>query len=506
MSQKNKNGENMISRPLRLAKIALIVLVNLFFLFTILLVFIIDWGCINFNGAMMEEILFTVLAPLKGTDPQYFRSLIFTGICPAIFIYLLVLVIQIVAYLQPEKTPKAVRKYGYKIGVPLCFVAIVGCYFSADKAFDLNNYLQRIGQSSTFIEEAYVDAAKVEITFPEEKQNLIWIYVESLETTLMDTASGGSMSQNLISEMTEIAKDNISFSQTTDLVGAHSVNSTTWTIAGLVAQNSGMPMKINFNTELVAEVNSYLPEVTAIGDILSDNGYSNYFMCGSDADYANRRLFFTAHGDYTIYDYYTAIEDGIIEEDYYVWWGMEDMYLFEYAKEKLLEIAQNDEPFNFSILTVDSHREDGYVCSLCGDEYVDQYSNVWVCTSQQVSSFVEWIMEQDFYENTTIVITGDHPSMDVDYYEGLDDSRFVYNAYINSLAEADEEATQNRQFSTLDFFPTTLAALGATIEGNRLGLGVNLFSKEETIIEIYGLDYVNEELAKYSAFYMNLMY
>ncbi len=39
--------------------------------------------------------------------------------------------------------------------------------------------------------------------------------------------------------------------------------------------------------------------------------------------------------------------------------------------------------------------------------------------------------------------------------------------------ESDYE--KNREFTTLDMFPTTLAALGCTIEGDKLGFGVNLF-------------------------------
>ena len=50
-------------------------------------------------------------------------------------------------------------------------------------------------------------------------------------------------------------------------------------------------------------------------------------------------------------------------------------------------------------------------------------------------------------------------------------------------------------------YPTTLAALGATIKGNKLGLGTNLFSNELTLIEKYGVEYVNNELMKTSKFY-----
>ena len=55
----------------------------------------------------------------------------------------------------------------------------------------------------------------------------------------------------------------------------------------------------------------------------------------------------------------------------------------------------------------------------------------------------------------------------------------------------------------MDLYPTTLGALGAKIEGNRLGLGTNLFSNEKTLIEKYGVEYVNKELKKVSRFYDN---
>ncbi|MEI3401952.1 MAG: hypothetical protein V8R51_06455 [Clostridia bacterium] len=55
----------------------------------------------------------------------------------------------------------------------------------------------------------------------------------------------------------------------------------------------------------------------------------------------------------------------------------------------------------------------------------------------------------------------------------------------------------------MDLYPTTLAALGANIDGNKLGLGTNLFSNEETLIEKYGLKNVNDELTKISRYYNN---
>ncbi|MCD8104620.1 MAG: LTA synthase family protein [Lachnospiraceae bacterium] len=368
--------------------------------------------------------------------------------------------------------------------------------------------------SSTFIAEVYVDPNSVELTFPEEKRNLIWIYVESAESSAQDTESGGLFDVNYIPEMTELAETYVSFSQSELIEGASVAPASGWTVAGLVAQTVGLPLKLyGYSAKSIDNTmknyDYFLPGATTLGDILEANGYKNYFMCGSDFDFGGRRNYFTQHGNYDIYDYDRAIEDGKIDSDYYVWWGFEDEKLYEFAKEKLLEIADEDEPFNFSMLTVDTHHQNGYVCDLCEDTYDDQYANVWACASSQLYDFVSWIQEQDFYENTTIIITGDHCSMDSDFYgeytydkHNGETVRKVYNAFINvDPSVADTDAQKNRKFTTQDFFPTALASLGVAIEGDRLALGTNLFSGTPTLSEEYGYEYLYTELNKKSVFY-----
>ena len=48
-----------------------------------------------------------------------------------------------------------------------------------------------------------------------------------------------------------------------------------------------------------------------------------------------------------------------------------------------------------------------------------------------------------------------------------------------------------------------MASLGVDIEGDRLGLGTNLFSDKQTLIEMLGYEKVNSELKKNSSYYMN---
>ena len=223
-------------------------------------------------------------------------------------------------------------------------------------------------------------------------------------------------------------------------------------------------------------------------------------MIGSDGDYGGRKDYFK-HGNYEVDDYYWAINEGLIDKDYRVWWGYEDKKLFEYAKNKLKEISKEDKPFNFTMLTADTHFTDGYLDDSCKEIFDKKYANAMYCSDSKVGEFVDWIKKQDFYDNTTIIIVGDHLTSQAFFYEDDTYQRTIYNSIINSPIQPIN--SKNRLFTALDMFPTTLASLGVTIEGNKLGLGVNLFSEEKTLLEILGKDEFETELSSNSAYYNN---
>ena len=247
---------------------------------------------------------------------------------------------------------------------------------------------------------------------------------------------------------------------------------------------------------------NFAPGITALGDILEEQGYNQVFLCGSDGNFGGRRNYFEQHGNYDVFDYYDMIDSGYIDENYYVWWGVEDYKLYDIAKTELLKLAKTNAPFNFTMLTVDTHHVDGYVCDNCSNTYDSQLPNVLECADNQIYNFINWCKQQDFYDDTVIVITGDHFRMDSTLVDkaSAESGRRVYNCYINSSKEP-VGSTKNRIFTSLDFFPTTLSAMGFEISGNRLGLGTDLFSGEKTLAEELGFDAFNAELGKYSKYY-----
>ena len=370
------------------------------------------------------------------------------------------------------------------------------------KLINLDEYVKNQKSSSKIFEEYYVNPKEVNIEFPDKKRNLIYIFVESLESTNTSKENGGIEEVSYIPNLEQLALYNTNFSNTDKIGGALQLNGSGWTAGAMVSQTSGVPLKVSIDANSYSNYGEFLPGVYSLGDVLKDNGYNNYLMMGSDATFGGRKDYFTYHGNYTIYDYVYAKENGLIDKDYNVWWGYEDKKLFKFAKDKLLEISKYDEPFNFTMLTADTHFVDGYLDESCSKVFDSQYANSFNCSDSMIYDFINWITKQDFYDNTTIIITGDHLTMQSGFYEVGDNyDRTVYNVFLNS--EVEPIKAKERLFTSVDMYPTTLASLGVKIEGDRLGLGVNLFSSEQTLSEKLGFNYFYDELEKKSFFYDN---
>ena len=475
-------------------KVVDIMLTVIFALIAPLLFFSARWMFQTWNHLTMDELIFHLNSPLDGTNTDMIKEYLMKCLVPSIVILLAVIILLIIVR---KKKVFYVTKGFLLVGmIALAFGTVI---LTADR-LELKEYLANQGKASDFIDTHYVDPAETSITFPEEKRNLIYIFLESMETTYADQENGGAFRENVIPELTEIAQENEDFSgESEELNGAYMTTGTTWTMGAMFAHTSGLPLNISIGGNDMDTQDHFFPGIFTLGDILENEGYSQTLLIGSDATFGGRRLYFTEHGHYDMIDHPYALEHGLLPEGYHVWWGYEDLYLFDFAKEKLEELSSQDTPFNLTMLTVDTHFEDGYVCSECQDAYGDdQYSNVMACSSRQLDEFLQWIQKQDFFEDTTIVLAGDHLTMDSNYCEdvGGDYERKVYTAYINAAVEP--EVLKERTYTTMDHFPTTLAALGAEIDGNRLGLGTNLFSAEQTLTERFGIDKLEQEMQKKS--------
>ncbi|MBR0146431.1 MAG: sulfatase-like hydrolase/transferase [Eubacterium sp.] len=471
----------------------IVVVLSLLFVFTFFLAGVI-WALASWSVITTDELLWHLKMSLKGANTDMVVEFCLITIGSA------VLITGVACFAILFIRSRASRKAGwriYRVVQVLTALILVGTLITAWFGFNIGGFIKNYINASKFIDEEYVDPGTVQITFPEKKRNLIYIYLESMEVTYMDEQSGGAFPENVIPELTTLAKENEDFSGTDSRVnGGIALPGAVWTMGAIFGTTAGLPLKTPLGQNGMSANNDFFPGLITLSDILEDQGYQNRLIMGSDATFGGCRLYFESHGDFTIHDYVHAKEIGRIPEDYKVWWGYEDEKLFDYAREELTEMAAEDKPFQLVLQTMDTHFEDGHSCRLCRNTFGDdKYANVMNCSSRMVDRFVEWVKEQDFYENTTIIITGDHPTMDKNFCENVPESyqRKTYTCIING-AQSIPEGTERRNFSTFDLFPTALASLGVTIEGERLGLGTNLYSTRETLLEQYGLVKVQAEM------------
>lgn len=384
------------------------------------------------------------------------------------------------------------------ISLVLTLILLVVSIFRAFAILPLGEVIDSRTQTSTYAQDNYVEPVADTLHFPATKRNLIHIYMESVENSYYDKAHGGYDSRNLMPELMALNEEGIHFSNNQAFGGPHQVSGSEHSIAAMIQMWAGIPGGSD-------PYNFTYPQFTTLGDILHAEGYQTSFMVGADADWGGLRQYYVDHGNFNVIDYKVAIERGLIPPTYKQNWGFEDDKLYEFAKDELTRLSASGEPFYFVLENTDTHFPGGYVSKRMTDKpYSQQYANVIHYSQKEVVKFVNWLKQQPFYANTTVVVTGDHKSMDRDFFAGWDPNyeRTVVNMILNSAEPSPgPERTTNRDFAPFDMFPTILHSLGVSIEGNRLGMGTNLFSSEKTLVERDGLSYVNIELRRNSDFF-----
>ena len=477
------------------------------FIIGVVFIFFSDWFIDYFGQITPEQFLFNLKSPLKGTSSdmstEIFNTPVF-AIVSSTILFILFISFSYDIYLKIKDTEKKVfsQKVFKIISNVLSLLVLVGGVTYGFNKLSLKKVIKAYFANSTYFEDNYVDPRETELTFPSKKRNLIHIYLESIESSYLSKELGGYMDDNLMPELTELAKEGIHFSNTDTFGGANQTYCSSWSVAGMVNMSTGIPLKIPMDGNSYGTQGYFLPGAVNLGDILDAQGYNQTVMFGADADFGGLTTFFTTHGNYNIFDVKAARNKGLIPQDYNVWWGFEDEKLYSFAKDELTRLYSEGKPFNFTMETADTHFPDGYLSEKNNvNKYSSQYANVIAYSTKETVEFINWIKQQPFYENTTIVLTGDHLSMDQKFFENFDPSyrRTTFNLILNAPITTDN--TKNREFAPFDMFPTILASLGVDIEGNKLALGTNLFSNEKTLIEKDEIDNVNEQLESNSNFF-----
>ncbi|MEG1545128.1 MAG: sulfatase-like hydrolase/transferase, partial [Tannerellaceae bacterium] len=342
-------------------------------------------------------------------------------------------------------------------------------------------------------EEEYRVPPIESIKFPSNKNNLIVIFLESVENTFNDPRY---FDEPLMPNLDKIQKANTAF------YGRRQVYGTGWTIAGITASLFGMPLIIPFEDNSYANfADNFLPKATGILEVLEHHGYNISFFQGTGVEFGGLKMLIDSHSSHcNINDYIHYAKQGYNVEEHRSVWGFSDEFMYARVKEELSNY-NSDSPFCIFISTIDTHSPEGHFTPCVARKYND-FRDVWRSSDYLTSGFLNWLKYQKFYKRTTIVLIGDHLMMRSDftdrYLEKNCKGREALTAIINSRISTEQS---QRHFATFDIAPTILESVGANIPENKFGLGVSLLSNKETLLESIGEEKLNVELAKSSRLY-----
>lgn len=464
------------------------------------------WFNSFFGGMTPEQMIYNFFSPVTGAVGDGITDVVTRPVFLAVSIIFVLLLIMFMPLALSKQGRIVLHNKVVKIAAWVVSVLLlIGGTTYAYTTVHLDKIIKAYTVKSEFIANNYVNPATARLQYPEKQRNLIHIYFESFENSYLDKAHGGYMEHNLIPDMMKLSeeKDAVHFSNRSTWGGPHQTYGSSWSVAGMVNMTFGIPMKVPTDGNSYGLQGNFMPGATGTIDLLAKRGYNQTVMFGADADFGGLTTMFTEHGHLKIFDWKYAKAQHLIPENYKVWWGFEDNKLYNYAKEEITRLSTLGKPFHFVMENADTHFPDGYLEPETQRLFGNQYADVIFHSQKQVYDFIRWIQAQPFYKNTTIVVTGDHLSMDPNFFKNWDPhyERTTYNLFLNPAFTNKDFKTHNRQYAPFDYMPTIVNSLGIKIPGERLGLGTNLASSHKTLIEKDGLAHVDEELSYYSKFY-----
>ena len=260
-------------------------------------------------------------------------------------------------------------------------------------------------------------------------------------------------------------------------------------MAGIVSTQCGIPLR---NQSLILAdgpdrraagdsanafgeaVNQYLPGATCLGDVLEHEGYTNVYFGGADTNFAGKNNFLREHGFSKVSGLDQWKGEGADESDISSW-GLSDSVLIEKAKQEVSQLHASGEPFNFSMITLDTH-EPGGVYASCGSDDEMPMKRALRCSTTAVADFLMFLEDQGYLDDTVVVVMGDHlkqTGSGTQYNDELmgADSRTIFYKVHSPNVDVSFSREGGDQLSVL---ATTLDLLGLTPSAGRAGLGVSL--------------------------------
>ena len=317
-----------------------------------------------------------------------------------------------------------------------------------------------------------------------EGRNVIFVSLESLQNFVINNEMDGHVITPFLNELTK-DPDTFYFDNFYHQTGLGKTSDSEFIVENsLYGRNGGAVFFTNSG-------NTY----QALSERLAENGYFTNVMHANNRSFWNRDIMYQALGIQKFYD----VESYEIEEGQAVNWGMKDIPFFEQSVELMKEMPQ---PFASRMITLTNHHpfdldeEDMLIPAYTSNSNtLNKYFQTVRYMDEAVKVFFEKLKESGLYENSIIIMYGDHYGISENHNKAmgmyLDKEITPYdNAVLQKvplfihIPGYGKGEVKSELSGQLDLRPTLLHLLGIDTKKD-MQLGEDLFSPDHEEFVIF---------------------
>jgi arylsulfatase A-like enzyme len=230
------------------------------------------------------------------------------------------------------------------------------------------------------------------------------------------------------------------------------------------------------NMQAITDARPRVP-LKALPQYFKDHGYRTALLHGGKFSFTRKTDFLAGRGYDVMYDAESLPNRRRYEK---VWWGIDDAAMFDHAKSF---IKESGDPFYLQLIPVLVHHPYNHIKhwkrQYEGKSDMDRYHELIRYEDQLLERFVGFLKEEGVYEDTILVIYGDHGEAFEQHKGNSIHSGFVYeeNVHVPLLVANPElfgrQGVSHKVGTLPDLYPTLLDIMGW--KHDYYGPGVSLF-------------------------------
>ncbi|WP_422123972.1 LTA synthase family protein [Planococcus sp. X10-3] len=233
-----------------------------------------------------------------------------------------------------------------------------------------------------------------------EDRHLFLIQVESMQEFVINNKVDG---QEITPNINRLLEDSLNFDNMFQQIGAGNTSDAEWLIHTSLYPK-GREATVNYlNGE----------KMPSLVSMLNFDGYYTTTYHADKIEYWNRDKLYPTLG----FDKYYSLKDMPNEDVIGI--GPSDRVMFEFAEKEIEEQLQDGEKIYANLMTMTSHTPfiipvEEKLLDLperFGGTYTGDYLQSIRYTDEEIGKFIEFLKEQGIYEESLIVITGDHSGL-----------------------------------------------------------------------------------------------